>query len=434
MNFNEAVQYLFGLGHEVLTMKLGLSNTELLFEALGNPEKAFPSVQIAGTNGKGSVAAILDSICRQAGVRTGCYTSPHLTSITERIRIDGQDISPESFAEHTSRVRDVAEKLLASRTLEARPTFFEQITAIAMSAFHDAQVELAILETGLGGRLDSTTAARAKLVAITPIALDHQQYLGGTLAEIAAEKAAIIGNGSQVVVGPQPSEALSVILAKCEQEDVVPAYDTWRSKVEDVTNDGQFRVTINTQVDTYEGLWLGLRGKHQIENAAVAIQLAEKLRAVGFSISRKAIMAGVSNVQHAGRLELIQSKLPVLLDGAHNAGGSSALRDHLELFAERPLTIVFGCMQDKQAEEVLGPLLLVADRLVLTPINNPRALSVDQLHAIAKQTFSAEHIKLASSSREALEIAATTGSGLICVTGSLYLVGEVRKVLLAGAL
>src|SRR5262245_46315432 len=284
MDFNQAVQYLYGLGHEVLTMKLGLRNTELLFESLNHPEQAFPSVQIAGTNGKGSVAAMLDSICLQAGIKTGCYTSPHLSSITERIRFDGKNISTESFAEHATLVRSKAEKLLASNKLEAPPTFFEQVTATAMSAVRDAGSQLAMLETVMGGRLDSTTAAKARLAAITTIGFDHQQYLGETLAEIAAEKAAIIRRGSEVVIATQPEEALSVILAKCEEEEVTPTYSKGRSKVENVTNDGRFCVTFQTDTDTYDGLWLGLRGKHQIANAAVAIQLAEKLRKLGFKL------------------------------------------------------------------------------------------------------------------------------------------------------
>ncbi len=190
MQFDEAVKYLLSLGHETLAMKLGLVNVERLLAALDEPQRAYPAVQIAGTNGKGSTAAMLAAISRAGGIRTGLYTSPHLVSITERINIAGIQIAPAEFARHATRVRAAAESLHAATG--ARPTFFEQVTAIALVAFRAAQVELAILETGLGGRLDATTVARAATVAITPIALDHQAYLGDTLAEIAAEKAAII--------------------------------------------------------------------------------------------------------------------------------------------------------------------------------------------------------------------------------------------------
>ena len=200
MTFEGAVQYLLGLGHETLTMKLGLRNTELLLNALDNPERAFPSVQIAGTNGKGSTAAMLDSICRAAGIKCGLYTSPHLVSITERIRVSGEAIAPEEFAACATTVRDVSEQLLRDKQIEALPTFFEQLTAIALLAFRNAGIELAILETGLGGRLDSTTAANARIVAITQIAMDHEEYLGHTLESIASEKAAIIRPGVEAVI------------------------------------------------------------------------------------------------------------------------------------------------------------------------------------------------------------------------------------------
>jgi len=197
MNFEAAVRYLLGLGHETLAIKLGLRNTELLLNALDNPERAFPSVQIAGTNGKGSTAAMLDSICRAAGIKCGLYTSPHLVSITERIRVSGVEITREDFAACATTVREV------SRQLEALPTFFEQLTAIALLAFRNAGIELAILETGLGGRLDSTTAANASIVGITQIAMDHEEYLGHTLEGIAAEKAAIIRRGVNAVIARQ---------------------------------------------------------------------------------------------------------------------------------------------------------------------------------------------------------------------------------------
>src|SRR5678815_2603748 len=206
MNFQAAVQYLLGLGHETLTIKLGLRNTELLLQALNNPERAFFSVQIAGTNGKGSTAAMLDSICRAAEIKTGLYTSPHLVSITERIKLSGTDITREEFAACATTVREVSEQL------EARPTFFEQVTAIALLAFRKAHIDLAILETGLGGRLDSTTAANAHIVGITQIALDHQEYLGNTIASIAAEKAAIIRPGVRLslIHISEPTRLLSI--------------------------------------------------------------------------------------------------------------------------------------------------------------------------------------------------------------------------------
>ena len=246
MTFEGAVQYLLGLGHETLTMKLGLRNTELLLNALDNPERAFPSVQIAGTNGKGSTAAMLDSICRAAGIRCGLYTSPHLVSITERIRVSGEAIAPEEFAACATTVRDVSEQLLRDKLIEALPTFFEQLTAIALLAFRNAGIELAILETGLGGRLDSTTAANARIVAVTQIAMDHEEYLGNTLESIASEKAAIIRPGVEAVIAKQEPEAMSVLMQRCKEVGVVPILDDARRSIKSTTPDGKFCVTFET--------------------------------------------------------------------------------------------------------------------------------------------------------------------------------------------
>src|SRR2546423_4811691 len=279
MTFDEALSYLLSLGHETLTIKLGLENTETLLEALGNPHKNFPSVQIAGTNGKGSTAAFLDSICRAAGIRTGLFTSPHLISITERIRIAGESITDEEFARFTSIVRRTAETLVSEGKLDTLPTFFEHVTAIALLAFREAQVELAILETGLGGRLDSTTAARAEVVAITPVAMDHEEYLGHTIEEIAAEKAAIIRAGVTPIVAPQYEGAFNVILARCEALGLKPNFIRIEA-VEIIDRSPHGRLTINflTDDDHYENVRLGLRGQHQVTNALVAVALAEALR------------------------------------------------------------------------------------------------------------------------------------------------------------
>ena len=401
MNFEAAVQYLLGLGHETLTIKLGLRNTELLLSALGNPERAFNSVQIAGTNGKGSTAVMLDSICRAAGIKCGLYTSPHLVSITERITISGTQITPEEFAACVTTVRDV------SSQLEALPTFFEQLTVAALLAFRNARIELAILETGLGGRLDSTTAAKASIVAITPISMDHEEYLGDTLESIAAEKAAIIRPGVQAVIAKQDPVALGVLLRRCEETGVAPILDT--------------------DMHRYEGVRLGLRGRHQIENAGVAIRLAELL-----NIPDTAIITGLETATHPGRLELIHHEPAFLIDGAHNPAGAKVLRDYLDEFARRPLTLVFGAMRDKQLEQMGEILFPCADMLILTTINNPRSASIERLQEVAGR-FARGRILTSESSSAALRIAEveTPPEGLICIAGSLYLLGELRPLILS---
>jgi len=428
MDFDDAVNYLLSLGHETLTIKLGLRTTELLLQALGNPQQSFKAVQIAGTNGKGSTAAFLDSICRNAGVRTGLYTSPHLESITERIKIDGVDVSPDAFARCVTQVRLAAESLLASGTLAALPTFFEQVTAIALVAFREAGIQLAILETGLGGRLDSTTAANARICAITQLSLDHEEYLGNTIEDIAAEKAAIIRADSKVVIANQQEKALAVILRRCEETGVVPFVDSCRSTIVDVSSDGRFSVVFETETTRYEKMRLSLRGRHQIENAAVAIQLAEVLNSQGFSISQAAIITGVERASHPGRLEFIGCDPTFLLDGAHNPAGASALHGFLNDFAKRPLTIVFGAMRDKRLEEIAETLFPIADNLVLTTVNNPRSATTAMLIPMAER-FASGGVTETSISNEAIDTALdlTPPSGMICITGSLYLIGETRR-------
>lgn len=408
MDFDDAVEYLLGLGHETLAIKLGLRNTELLLQALDNPEHAHTVVQIAGTNGKGSTAAMLDSICRAAGIKTGLYTSPHLVSITERIRIDGQEITREEFAGHAHPVRSVAESLLAQQQIEALPTFFEHLTAIALLAFREASVELAILETGLGGRLDATTAANAAIVGITQIAMDHEDYLGSTLTRIASEKAAVIRPGVTAVIGKQRPEALAVLLERCAAVGVKPSLD----------EDTNF----------YKNLPLSLLGAHQIENASVAVRLAEALRLHGFSISDEQIGAGLAAAEHPGRLELIP---PFLLDGAHNPAGAQALRDYLDEFRTSWLTLIFGAMSNKRLDQIAEILFPIPDRLILTTVNNPRTAAVATLAPLAHRFARATVIETTSSAEAVrMAITQTPNDGLICVTGSLYLIGETRPIIL----
>ncbi len=432
MNFDEALQYLLSLGHETLAIKLGLSNTERLLEALGNPQSTFPSVQIAGTNGKGSTAVMLEAIARAARIKTGLYTSPHLKSITERIRINNQEISREDFARLTAQVRSTAEGLVADSVLETLPTFFEHLTAIALAAFHEAHVQLAILETGLGGRLDATTTARAEVVAITPIALDHQEYLGETLTEIAAEKAAIIRPGVTAIIAPQERAALDVVLERCAACDVTPRLSARKIEVTGADDVGRMRASFEMNEDRYENVRLGLRGRHQITNASLAIALAEALRERGFHLPRTAIIEGLESAEHAGRLELRRvGSTEILFDGAHNPAGARALRDFLDEFIQSPITLVFGAMRDKDLALIAATLFPIAQRLILTQPANPRAATLETLARLVPQSFDSSRITLAPSASDALHSAQaqTPPDGIICFTGSLYLIGEVQSLI-----
>jgi dihydrofolate synthase/folylpolyglutamate synthase len=431
VDFDESVTYLLGLGHETVAIKLGLENIRRLLAHLGHPERAFPSVQLAGTNGKGSAAAMLAAVCRAAGVRAGLYTSPHLVSITERVRLDGREISREAFARAATEVRAAAKEV--RRESGALPTFFEQVTAAALVAFREARVELAILETGLGGRLDATTAAGATLVAVTPVALDHQEYLGATLAEIAAEKAAVIRPGVRAVVAPQWPEAEAVIGARAAACGVGPrrADERWFT-FEGLCEGGRLRARVRTGRRDYGSVCLALRGRHQLTNAAVAVGLAEALLDEGFPVTPAAVVAGLEAAEHAGRLELDESVDPhVLLDGAHNPAGARALRAYLDEFVSAPLTLVFGAMRDKALAEIGALLFPAARHLILTEPRSPRAAAAGELLRAVPTPAGSSTITLAPSSADALAIARAQArdGGLVCVTGSLYLVGEVKQLL-----
>lgn len=431
MLFDEAQKYLLSLGHETLTIKLGLANTERLLAALGNPHKSFPSVQIAGTNGKGSTAVMLESICLEARISVGLFTSPHLISITERIRVNGTEITQDEFARLTTQVKQTAEELVRRGELQTLPTFFEHVTAIALLAFREAEVELAILETGLGGRLDSTTAAGATVVAITPIAIDHEEFLGSTLAEIAAEKAAIIRPGVTTIVAPQQDEALEVIKARCDEVGIKARFVSAPMNVT-VAEDsvpGRMCATFETRNDRYENVCLGLRGRHQAINAATTVVLAEGLGERGFDLSRHLILSGLRNASNPGRLELWDTNPKILFDGAHNPAAARALRDYLDEFIHQPITMIFGAMGDKPLNEITSTLLPAAREVILTELDNPRAATLENLKAAAPSGLEQTTVREANSVAEALQIArqVTGPDGLILITGSLYLVGAVQQ-------
>ncbi len=431
MNFDESLAYLLGLGHETLAMKFGLENTERLLNALGHPERLFFKIQIAGTNGKGSTAVMLDAITRAANIITALYTSPHLVSITERLRFNGQQIDPRDFARDTTKVRNAAQALVRAGVLPALPTFFEHLTVMFFSGCRDAWTELAILETGLGGRLDATTATNPQMVAITPVALDHQEYLGGTLEEIAAEKAAIIRPGVVAVIAPQPPEVLNVILDRCAECGVQPVHADFETKVTGADARGRLCVTFKTRREIYENVWLSLPGRHQIVNAALALAITEALIERGFKISHQAIRVGLESASHPGRLEWREGQPAFLFDGAHNIAGAGALRDYLNEFVNAPVTLIFGAMRDKDLTLMAEALFPAAEQLILTEIDNPRSATREMLAQLVSHHPNASRVILTNNVSEALRAARsqTERGGVICVTGSLYLIGEAQALL-----
>lgn len=432
MNFQESLEYLYGLGYELSVKKFGLENTFALLAALENPEKNYLKIQIAGTNGKGSTCAFLESICVAAKIKVGKFTSPHLISVTERIRIDGLEISEEKFAEYATLIKNVSEKLVEENKLQAVPTFFEQVTAIALKFFADEKIEIAILETGLGGRFDATTATKAEIVGFTPIDLDHQNILGNSLKEIASEKAAIIRSDTKVFSVEQKKEAQHVIDRKCEEKNVEPTLVTYQLQSRKILDDSgifpfpvESTLIVNEKV--FRNLILQMSGDHQYKNAALAIEIAESLPNFGFRITGSDIKIGLEDAKHKGRLEFYKR---MLFDGAHNISGAKALREYLDENIKQPITMIFGAMRDKDLTEIAEILFPKAEFLIFTKPDNPRSMDAEELLNFVPASFNKKNIVLTKTVDEALKTAPDYAiRGMILVTGSLYLVGEAQKIL-----
>ncbi|HXU38373.1 MAG TPA: folylpolyglutamate synthase/dihydrofolate synthase family protein [Blastocatellia bacterium] len=429
MNYEESVRYLYSLGHEVLAAKYGLENITCLLEKLGNPELSFKSVIVAGTNGKGSVAAMIDSIARAAGHRCALFTSPHLVRIEERVQVDGEDIGESDFARLASRVREASEDLVAVGRLDAAPTFFEQVAAIALCYFQESGAALAVLEVGLGGRLDATNAIDRVLSVITSIDLDHQNILGNTIEEIAGEKAAIIVPGARAVIGRQAHQAaVEVLMRRCLETSVLPIFANAPAQIE-AGERGRLTFDYESSHTFYSRIAIGLLGRHQADNAAAAIEAAEVLSESGFGVTRENIIDGLRDVRWPGRLEMIEDHPSVLLDGAHNPAGARALRAYLDEFWSGAITLVFGAMGDKDVDRMASELFDAARTVVLTRVRDSRAAGNARLGEAALNR--ARNVIFTETVKQALSWArsVSTRDGLVCVAGSLHLVGEVKRLM-----
>jgi dihydrofolate synthase/folylpolyglutamate synthase len=435
-NYDESVRALLALGRELASpqqarvQKFGLENIRVLAEELGEPHRAAPCVHITGTNGKGSTAAMLESILRAAGMRTGLYTSPHLERINERIRINGQDISDSDFAAAWTRVRDSIERLMAAGKLKVHPTFFECVTAMAFVAFAEAKLDFVVDEVGLGGRLDATNIVHPEACVITQIDFDHENFLGHSIAEIAAEKAGIIKPGVPVVSSVERPEARDVIARRCSdlKSRLVEIDRAWR--LEDIrAADGCYSATA-TATDGSRKLVLepALPGRFQLRNALPAATAARLLSERGFPITDKAIERGIASVNWPGRLERVCTRPALYLDGAHNpAAARELLKFWEENFAGRRIVLIYGAMRDKAVDEIAGLLFPRADRILLTQPRQPRAISAPLLAELTSQYGVPSEVT--PDPAEALDRAMETAGpeDAIFVTGSLYLVGDLRK-------
>jgi dihydrofolate synthase/folylpolyglutamate synthase len=437
MSYTAAIDQLNAMVAELYTRpgqarrKFSLGEIRILLAALGDPQLRFPAVLIAGTNGKGSTAATLASILTASGLRTGLYTSPHLTRANERIRLDGVEIADDAFATLYFRVHDAAQQLVVSGQLAQLPSFFEVLTAMAFLHFAQTGVEIAVVEVGMGGRLDATNILEPLLSVITDISLDHTEWLGSTIGAITREKAGILRTGGTLITLPQHPEANQVLGEEAARLNVRGVSAAAYMPL-DATMDGPYSLEVLGQVIEIDS---PLTGAHQHRNLALAIAAAVELAGKpGFPVTPSSIAAGIRQTCWPGRLEHIHlDGQEWILDVAHNPAGAWALRAGLKnVFEEgKPRTLVFSCLRDKPLTEMAQILFMLFDQLIVVPIHSARATGLDDLLASASATGTAAIG--AESVAQALQLAQERAQGgVIVVSGSVYLVGEVRSILLAG--
>ncbi len=409
-------------------VKLGLQNVAAVLAACGDPQRRFPSVHVAGTNGKGSVCAMLASILKADGRRVGLYTSPHLADVRERIRIGGRPISEADFDRLLGRIRKTIDRLFAAGRLEAHPTYFEVLTILAFLHFAERKVDIAVLEVGMGGRFDATNIVTPLVSVITSISIDHREYLGPTLAAIAFEKAGIIKPGVPVVIGVEGGTAAAVIGRRARELGAPRVAVFGRDgALFAARTPGGFRFRYDSCGETFI-FRLKLRGGHQGENAAVAVAAARTLGCLGRPLDRRVILAGLAAAEWPGRLEAVGRRPLVLLDGAHNEDGARALAAYVRDFVRGPLILVFAMLKDKAVGRAAGFLFPRPEMIVLTTIPSPRAASPEEILKIAVRFRS--KIRIVPDLRAAIALARTQAGpkGTVLIAGSLYLVGEVKKL------
>jgi dihydrofolate synthase/folylpolyglutamate synthase len=444
VTYETAVSQLLKLGHELTSQqKFDLEHMRRLSLELGNPHRRLHSVLIAGTNGKGSTAATLAGIVQAAGYRTGLYTSPHLVQVNERIQINREPISDAEFALIYERVESAAQQLVARGELPWHPSFFEMLTAMMFEYFASAGVELAVLEVGMGGRLDATNIADPCISVITDIDFDHQKFLGETLPEIAREKAGIMRPHGTVVLLPQHPRVNQTLGHEIMERNAKPVSavrhmppqtpDAGKSGAIAAASHNRFHLDVMGQEILVDS---PLAGRHQLRNLALAITTAEELNHCGFTILPAHVEQGVRSVRWAGRFEVLppqEGNPEIVLDVAHNPAGAWALRSALSTFYEdRPLTFIFGAMRDKAIAEIAGILFPLAERVIATQAENPRAATPSEIAELGgpSQTEILQEHSVAAALERARELAGSRG--VVVITGSIYIVGEALGILSRG--
>lgn len=432
--YDECLKILWGHGQELHHWKFGLEAIGALLRSLGNPERRYPTAIVAGTNGKGSTSAMLAAILESAGYCTGLYTSPHLVRVNERIRVNGSEISDADFAAAFSRVHQRAQELVTSQVLPHLPSFFECLTATAFVHFARAAVDFAVLEVGMGGRLDATNVTDASVAVITNIDLDHQEYLGSTLREIAGEKAGVIKTGRPVVSGCEHPVAREVIRSRCRE---LGAELVETGGLECASGlfqlDGHCGFDLEMGELKLPGVTLQMPGRFQVKNAVAAATAASKLE--GFGISSGSIRKGLEATWWPGRLEIIENRPLVLLDGAHNPAAARAVAGFIrERFAGRTLRLVYATMRDKDVGAISGILFPLAEAVYLTRPEIGRAASPEDILASASLDPPRAVLEPDPARALGLAIERSLPEDIVLVAGSLFLVGAIKKALLEGRL
>ena len=427
MTFADTVRFLYALGPELKpasnVIKWDLARVARLLTEVGDPHVGLRYIHVAGTNGKGSTCAMLASALQVAGYRTGLYTSPHLLDVRERIRIDGHVLSESAWTAAFEAVHQAVERLLARDLIDAHPSFFETVTVMAFLAFARAGVGVVVLEVGVGGRLDATNVIEPEVAVITPVDFDHEAFLGSDIESIAGEKAGILKRGRPAVFAVQRPEALRVL----EQRALVmgvPVMHTAAWRVEGlVLHPRGSRFTL-VPVAGGPGVPVEcpLAGLHQVENARSAVAALHL-----FGVPAEAIQQGIATAVWPGRLEYVADNPTIILDGAHNPAGATALAAYIgEFFKGEPIRIIYGAMRDKAVEEVTNTLFALAYEVILTAPDQPRALSPESLAPMLEHP----RLRVAANTAEALRMARDTPMTTF-VTGSLFLVGEARAMLVS---
>jgi dihydrofolate synthase/folylpolyglutamate synthase len=437
MDYPQSLRYLESLGHELRGVCFRLETIEAVLGRLASPHLKYRTAIVAGTNGKGSTAAFLANIVQQAGYRTGLYTSPHLIHVNERIRVAGVEISEADFAAALTEVQVAVEDLRARSVLDAPPGFFEILTATAFVHFARAGAEFVVLEVGMGGRLDATNVTEPRVAVITPIDLDHQEYLGSTLAQIAGEKAGVIKRGRPVVSNLPHPEAAEVIRRRCA-ELAAPSVELARDCeiTHLLSHHGRYAFDLAIGAESFPGLTSPLLGRFQVDNAATAVAAAAQLRDAGMpGITPHAIQEGLKQTAWPCRLETICAAPLFLLDGAHNPAGAKEIagfiREHL---AGRKLRLVYGSMKDKAVKEITNLLWPLADEVFLTEPHHARAASPAEILALAGSRPKVMVVEPSAAQAVARALAASAPDDVVLAAGSLFLVGEIKKGVLDGSI